>query len=149
MNLAAEQMSHDREAGFVPPLVPTVNMFNNNNCLSSASSSSSNYTVTVTTASEQGLFNHLKHLFPSFCLTLDFFFYITAQTEAKSWMGASGSPPRASTGRRMSVGSNSSSNSNSGYSSAAVSYTSSTRRGGGRRKEDRDREVNIVKHFIS
>ena len=74
MNLAAEQMSHDREAGFVPPLVPTVNMFNNNNCLSSASSSSSNYTVTVTTASEQGLFNHLKHLFPSFCLTLDFFF---------------------------------------------------------------------------
>jgi hypothetical protein len=54
MNLAAEQMSHDREAGFVPPLVPATNMFNNNNNSSSASSSSNNYTVTVTTATEQG-----------------------------------------------------------------------------------------------
>ena len=55
MNLAAEQMSHDREAGFVPPLVPAPNMFNNNNNnSSSASSSSNNYTVTVTTATEQG-----------------------------------------------------------------------------------------------
>lgn len=84
----------------------------------------------------------------------------TATADVKpQWVGVSvsqscASPPIPSknngnsTGRRMSVGSNSSGSSNhSGYSSAAVSYGSgggsgsvntNTRRGGGRRKEDRN-----------
>ena len=45
LDLAANQMSHDREAGFVPPMVPT----------NSFSSTASNYTVTVTTSTEQGI----------------------------------------------------------------------------------------------
>jgi len=48
MDLAANQISHEHEAGFVPPLVPS-------NTLPYSSTSSSNYTVTVTT-SAQGLF---------------------------------------------------------------------------------------------
>ena len=47
MDLAANQISHEHEAGFVPPLVPS-------NTLPYSSTSSSNYTVTVTT-SAQGL----------------------------------------------------------------------------------------------
>lgn len=45
MDLAASQVSHEREAGFVPPMVPATN---------SLSSSASNYTVTVTTSTQQG-----------------------------------------------------------------------------------------------
>lgn len=131
MDLAANQISHEREAGFVPPLLPPSSSFNNNSL-----APSSNYTVTVTTSTQQGN---------------------APNEDAKPhWVGVSvsqacTSPPVAvstrnggnSTGRRMSVGSNSSGSSNhSGYSSAAVSYGSgggtSTKRGGGRRKEDRN-----------
>ena len=45
LDMAANQMSHEREAGFVPPLVPATNAF---------TTSSSNYTVTVTTSTDQG-----------------------------------------------------------------------------------------------
>ena len=45
MDLAANQISHEREAGFVPPLVSASNH--------SSASSSSNYTVTVTTSTQQ------------------------------------------------------------------------------------------------
>jgi len=44
MDLAANQISHEREAGFVPPLVSASNH---------SSVSSSNYTVTVTTSTQQ------------------------------------------------------------------------------------------------
>lgn len=45
LDLAANQISHEREAGFVPPMVPATNPF---------TSTSSSYTVTVTTSTEQG-----------------------------------------------------------------------------------------------
>ncbi|XP_046637611.1 transcription factor kayak-like isoform X2 [Daphnia pulicaria] len=114
LDMAANQMSHDREAGFVPPMVPS----------NSFSSTASNYTVTVTTSTEQDV----KPQWPG------------ASSVPNN--NNSDSPPAGprNTGRRMSVGSNSSS-SNSGYSSTAMSFTSgSARRGGGRRKEDRDRD---------
>lgn len=46
LDLAANQISHEREAGFVPPMVPASNPF---------TTASSNYTVTVTTSTDQGI----------------------------------------------------------------------------------------------
>ena len=136
LDMAANQMSHDREAGFVPPMVPT----------NSFSSTASNYTVTVTTSTEQGITKY-KHETKQHTIKTK---HLKITDVKPQWLGASSvpqnnnsdSPPSGprNTGRRMSVGSNSSS-SNSGYSSTAMSFTSGTaRRGGGRRKEDRDRE---------
>lgn len=141
LDMAANQMSHDREAGFVPPMVPS----------NSFSSTASNYTVTVTTSTDQGIIYHKKKHETKQPFYSDKF----KLTDVKpQWPGASSvpnnnnsdSPPAGprNTGRRMSVGSNSSS-SNSGYSSTAMSFTSgSARRGGGRRKEDRDRDEVII-----
>ncbi|KAI9561551.1 hypothetical protein GHT06_012510 [Daphnia sinensis] len=112
LDLAANQMSHDREAGFVPPMVPS----------NSFTTSVPNYTVTVTTSTEQDVKPQ----------------WLGASVSQQS--NSDSPPPPRNTARRMSVGSNSSS-SNSGYSSTTMSLTSGTaRRGGGRRKEDRDRE---------
>jgi len=118
MDLAANQISHEREAGFVPPLVSA--------STHSSVSSSSNYTVTVTTSTQQ---------------------QGTAQVvDVKPWVAASVSQNNSplttltaaarNTTQRMSVGSNSDS-SDSSYSSTAASCTSN-RRSGGRRKDDRD-----------
>lgn len=132
MDLAASQVSHEREAGFVPPMVPAS---------TSLSSISSNYTVTVTTSTQQGTMYTVTLI--ELLLTLYF-------TDVKPhWLSvpqpsSSNSPPISrGSSRRMSVGSNSS-GSNSNLSSTAIHQTSSSsssaRRGGGRRKEDRGRD---------
>lgn len=102
MDLAANQISHEHEAGFVPPLVPSNNIpFIGSSSISS--SVSSNYTVTVTTATQGSTY--------------------ATQDVKQAWASQNNVPmpgPR-STSRRMSVGSNSSSNS----STTASTYTSS------------------------
>lgn len=54
MDLAANQISHEHEAGFVPPLVPNTHPYVTASSSSASTISSSNYTVTVTTATQQG-----------------------------------------------------------------------------------------------
>ena len=119
MDLAANQISHEREAGFVPPLVQSI------------SSAASNFTVTVTTSTQQGKpFSAIRDRLTNLTSAV---FHETANADVKPWLGVSvsqsGSPPTTQRTRRLSVGSNSSNSDSSYSSSTAASYTSH-RRGG-------------------